>query len=313
MTDPYARVREIGRQVSNWGRWGDDDERGTLNLITPEARRRGAAAVVTGVAFPLGVEVGADGPQPNPSPIGRFNPLHYMISMDGSWGDPPTFHFSDDLLVLPTQSGTQWDSLAHVHYDDKLYNGYPAAETLTTAGALRNGSDKQAMDGVATRGVLLDIARLKGVDRLAPSTLITPADLDAAVDAAQLSIESGDVLLIRSGHITAYTKERNRDLFNWQSPGIGLDCVPWLHERDIAAVATDTPNLEVLPGEDPAVISPVHLAAIRDMGMPLGEIFDLEDLAAACAADGVYEFLFVAQPLKVVGGIGSPINPVAVK
>jgi kynurenine formamidase len=313
MSDAYDRVREIGREVSNWGRWGADDELGTLNLISPEARKRGAAAVITGAAFPLGVEVGSDGPQPNPSPIGRFTPLHYLVSMDATWGEPPVFRFSDDVLVLPTQSGTQWDSLAHVHYDGLLYNGYPAAEFLTTSGALRNGSDKQARTGFVTRGVLLDIARSTGVDRLAPSTLITPDDLDAAVAEAGVTIEPGDVVLIRSGHITTYTVDRDRDLFNWQTPGIGLDCVPWLRQRDIAAVATDTPNLEVLPGEVPDVISPVHLAAIRDMGMPLGEIFDLEELAAACAADGVYEFLFAAQPLKVVGGIGSPINPVAVK
>jgi kynurenine formamidase len=313
MADAYDEVRAVGRQVSNWGRWGPDDERGTLNLITEQARQRGAAAVRTGQAFALGVEVGSDGPQPNPSPIGRFNPLHYMISMGASWGEPPVFHFADDLLVLPTQSGTQWDSLAHVHYDGQLYNGYPADEVLTTAGALRNGSDKQAATAIDSRRVQLHIARVKGVDRLAPSTLITPDDLDEAVAAAGVTIESGDVLLIRSGHITAYTRDRDRDLFNWQSPGIGLACVPWLRERDIAAVATDTPNLEVLPGENPEVISPVHLAAIRDMGMPLGEIFDLEELAEACAADGVYEFLFVAQPLRVVGGVGSPVNPVAVK
>jgi kynurenine formamidase len=313
MSDSYDGMREVGRKVSNWGRWGPDDEMGTLNLISPEARSRGAAAIVSGQAFTLGLDIGSRGPQPLDSPIGRFNPLHYMIAIGASWGEPPVFHYSDDVLVLPTQSGTQWDSLAHVHYDGFLYNGFPADEALTSVGAARNGSDKQARTALVTRGILLDIARLKGVDRLDPGLLITTEDLDAALDATKLTVEPGDVVLIRTGHITRFTVDEDRDVFNWQTPGVGLDSVPWFRERDVAAVATDTPNFEVLPGEDPNVISPVHLAAIRDMGMPLGEIFDLEALAAACAEDGVAEFLFAAQPLPVVGGIGSPVNPVAVK
>jgi kynurenine formamidase len=313
VSDAYDRVREVGRKVSNWARWGSDDEVGTLNLITAEARARGASAVSTGRSFTLGLDIGPRGPQPMESPIGRFNPLHYMIAIGASWGEPPVFHYSDDVLVLPTQSGTQWDSLAHVHYDGLLYNGFPADEMLTSAGAARNGSDKQARSAVVTRGILLDIARLKGVERLDPGALITPHDLDAACEAAQVTVEPGDILLIRTGHITRFTVDQDRDVFNWQTPGVGLDSVPWFRERDVAAVATDTPNFEVLPGEDPAVISPVHLAAIRDMGMPLGEIFDLEALASACADDGSSEFLFTAQPLPITGGIGSPVNPVAVK
>ena len=313
MADAYDAVREMGARVSNWGRWGDDDEMGTLNLITPEARLRGATSVRAGKAFTLGIRFGADGPQPDPSPIGRYNPRHTMLATGASWGDPPVFHYSDDAIDLPTQSATQWDSLAHVHYDGKLYNGYPADEVLGDDGAARDGIDKQARQAFATRGVLLDVARLKGVDRLEPSTLITPEDLDAAAAAQGVSIEPGDVLLIRTGHITTFTEDGDLNVFNWQCPGVGLAAAAWFRERDLAAVAADTPNVEVLPGEDPEVISPAHLACIRDMGMPFGEIFDLQALGADCAEDGQWDFLFVAQPLEITGGIGSPINPIAVK
>jgi kynurenine formamidase len=313
VADAYDAVREMGARVSNWGRWGDDDEMGTLNLVTPEARRRGAAAVRSGKAFTLGVRFGPDGPQPDPSPIGRYNPRHTMLAAGVSWGEPPVFHYSDDAIDLPTQSATQWDSLAHVHYDGKLYNGFGADEALGEDGTSRDGIDKQARQAFATRGVLLDVARHQGVDRLAPSTLIRPEDLDAAAEAQGVSFEPGDVLLIRTGHITTFTEDGDRNVFNWQCPGVGLAAAAWFHERDLAAVAADTPNVEVLPGEDPEVISPAHLACIRDMGMPFGEIFDLQALGADCAEDGQWDFLFVAQPLEIAGGIGSPINPVAVK
>ncbi|MBI4259650.1 MAG: cyclase family protein [Actinobacteria bacterium] len=306
-------MREIGKQVSNWGRWGDDDEVGTLNLITPEARARGATLARSGKAFTLGVEFGPQGPQVFESPIGRFNPQHYMLAAGTSFGDPPVFRYSDDVVSMPLQAATQWDSLAHVHYDELLYNGYRADQVLGLAGASRNGIDRLAAVPLVTKGVLLDVARLKGVDRLAPSTLVTVEDLDAAVESEGVTIDPGDVVLLRTGHITTFTADTDRATFNWMPPGVGLAAAAWLRERDVAAIAADTPTVEVLPSENPALISPLHLLAIRDMGMPLGEIFDLEALAADCADDGVYEFLFGAQPIGFVGGIGSPVNPVAVK
>jgi kynurenine formamidase len=302
----------MGKTLSNWGRWGADDEIGTLNLIDADAIRRGAALAKTGKAFTLGVSFGEEGPQTGDL-IGRFNPHHYMTAIGAGWGDPPGFQYSDDVLVLPLQAATQWDSLAHVHYDGQLYNGYPADEALGTSGALRDGIDKQAAHAYLTKGVLLDIARLKGVERIAPNTLITPEDLDAAVARQRVSIEPGDVLLLRTGHINTFLEDGDRATFNWQPPGIGLQTMPWLRERDIAAICSDTTNVEVMPGEDPQLVSPCHLVAIRDMGMPFGEIFNLEELASDCADDGVWEFLFCAQPLKVTNGIGSPINPLAVK
>lgn len=312
MTDPYDQVREVAKQVSNWGRWGAADEFGTLNLITADAVKRGAGVVRTGKAFTMGVTFGADGPQTGTIP-GRFNPQHYMTAIGTSFGEPPVFQFNDDVVVMPLQAATQWDSLAHVQYDGHLYNGFPSTESVSVHGAFRNGIDKQAETAYATRGILLDIARLQGVDKMVTGTVITPADLEAALDAARLTVQSGDVILIRTGHIKTWNVEGDRMGFNFGAPGIGIDVVKWLRDREVAAIASDTTLVEVMPAEDPNVICPVHLLTIRDMGMPLGEIFDLERLSDDCADDGVYEFQFVAQPLKVAQGVGSPINPIALK
>ncbi len=304
------KVRALAKRVSNWGRWGADDERGTLNFITPEVVRRGAARVKRGDVFSLGLNFGAEGPQIGQG--GRVNPLHLMSAVAGQIGpDPEGFRYSDDVVVMPLQCATQWDSLAHVHYGGQLYNGYPAS-TITPAGAARNGIDKVGA-GIVSRGVLLDLARAAGVDRLPPGRVIGPGDLETAERAAGVRAESGDVLLIRTGHLDVFKKDGDRVGYMRQMPGLGVACAEWLHAREVAAVASDTNAVEVIPFEDASTPLPLHLLCIRDMGLTLGEMFDLGDLAADCAADGVYEFLFSAPPLKVTGGVGSPLNPLAVK
>lgn len=304
------RIREIARRVSNWGRWGAEDERGTVNFITPDVVRRAAASVRRGQVFSLSLPFGAEGPQFGQA--GRVNPVHLMTATDGRMSaDPDGIRYADDFIMMPLQCATQWDSLAHVHYGGQLYNGHSIA-TLTAAGAAKNGIDKQAA-GIVSRGVLLDLARLRGVDRLAPGLVIGPADLEAAEKAQGVRVESGDVLLIRTGHLQCFTVDGDRIAYMRQMPGLGVACVEWLHARQVAAVASDTNMVEVYPLEDPAVMLPLHMLCIRDMGLTLGEMFDLEALAADCAADGVWTFLFTAPPLRVSGGVGSPINPLAVK
>lgn len=304
------RIREIARRVSNWGRWGADDERGTVNFITPEVVRRAAASVRRGQVFSLSLPFGAEGPQFGQA--GRVNPVHLMTATDGRMSaDPDGIRYADDFIMMPLQCATQWDSLAHVHYGGQLYNGHSIA-TLTAAGAAKNGIDKQAA-GIVSRGVLLDLARLRGVDRLAPGLVIGPADLEAAEKAQGVRVESGDVLLIRTGHLQCFTVDGDRIAYMRQMPGLGVACVEWLHARQVAAVASDTNMVEVYPLEDPAVMLPLHMLCIRDMGLTLGEMFDLEALGTDCAADGVWTFLFTAPPLRVSGGVGSPINPLAVK
>lgn len=304
-------VRELARRLSNWGRWGADDERGTLNFITPDVVRRAAGLVRRGQVFSLGLPFGAEGPQIGQG--GRINPLHYMTAVDqklpGAY--PDGFRFADDVLVLPLQCATQWDSLAHVHYDGQLYNGFPAA-TTSAAGATRNGIDKVGA-GVVSRGVLLDVARLHGLPRLAPGTAISPADLEAAERAQGVRVERGDVLLVRTGHLSVFTADGDRVGYMRMMPGLGVACAEWLHAREVAAVASDTSAVEVVPFEDPQTPLPLHLLCLRDIGLTLGEMFALDALAEDCAADRVWEFLFTAPPLRVSGGVGSPLNPLAVK
>ncbi len=303
-------VRALAPRVSNWGRWGKDDERGTINFITPEVVRRAASCVRRGQVFSLGLKFGSDGPQIGQG--GRVNPLHLMSAVNGAIGpDPDGFRYADDVVVMPLQCATQWDSLAHVHYGGQLYNGFPA-ETITPAGAARNAIDKIG-NGIVSRGVLLDLARAAGVDRLPPGKVIAPAELEAAERAQGVRAESGDVLLLRTGHLGVFKHDGDRVGYMRQMPGLGVACVEWLHARQVAAVATDTNAVEVIPFEDPTTPLPVHLLCIRDMGLTLGEMFDLDELAADCASDGVWECLLSAPPLKVTGGVGSPLNPLAVK
>jgi kynurenine formamidase len=304
-------IRALGKRLSNWRRWGADDERGTLNFITPDVVRRAAGLVRRGQVFSLGLRFGADGPQIGQG--GRVNPLHLMTAVDQKLPAeyPDAFRYADDVMVLPLQCATQWDSLAHVHYDGQLYNGFPAA-TTTSAGAARNGIDKVGA-GIVSRGVLLDLARAAGVPRLQPGHAISPAELEAAERAQRVRVERGDVLLVRTGHLSVFTVDGDRVGYMRMMPGLGVACAEWLHAREVAAVAADTNSVEVIPFEDPQTPLPLHLVCLRDMGLTLGEMFDLDALADDCAADGVWEFLFSAAPLKITGGVGSPLNPLAIK
>lgn len=301
----------LAARVSNWGRWGADDEIGTLNFIGPEKLRQAAACIRRGETFSLALPLGAEGPQFGQA--GRVNPVHLMTATNSPMSaDPEGIRYADDFIMMPLQCATQWDSLAHVHYGGRLYNGH-AVTAVTPAGAARNGIDKVAARGVTSRGVLLDVARAKGVARLELGEVIGPADLEAAERAEGVRIETGDVLLVRTGHLTRFTTDGDRVTYMKQMPGLGVACVEWLHAREVAAVATDTNMVEVYPLEDPDVMLPVHTVCIRDMGLTLGEMFDLEALAADSAADGVWESFVTAAPLPVAGGVGSPVNPIAIK
>jgi kynurenine formamidase len=301
--------RELGKRLSNWGRWGSDDERGTLNLITPERLVAAAALVRKGQVFDLGIPFDDQGPQPGGA---RINPVHLMSQTGDTQVFPGGFRYADDYIFMPLQGASQWDALAHVYYDDQLYNGYPASD-VTVVGAFHDTIDRIAK-GVAGRGVLLDIARLRGVDWLSAGDVITPDDLEGAI-AAQggVAVGSGDILLFRTGWRRMFLEQKSAQEFMAGEPGLGQACCEWLHEREVAAVCSDNWAIEALPGEDPDVVLNVHMVLIRDMGMTLGEILDFEELAADCAADGVWEFFFCAPPLKVTRGVGSPINPLAIK
>lgn len=304
-------LRALAAEVSNWGRWGDDDELGTLNLIDAAAVQRGITAARTGDRIPLAIRLDANGPQLGNIP-GRINPLHTMVAINTPYtGDPSDFCCSDDVLTLGLQAGTHWDALAHVSYDGLLYNGHPASSVTAERGATRCGIHK--VTSLVSRAILLDVARARGVDRLETGHAITEADLEAAVALSDVRPQAGDIALVRTGQMS-YLKAKDREQYTLgDQPGLTVGTVPWMRRHDLAAVAIDTMALEVYPCEDPAVLFPVHLLQLRDMGLTQGQNFDLEALSAHCAADGAYEMLLVANPEPITGATGAPTSPVAIK
>ncbi|MGN6722879.1 MAG: cyclase family protein [Marmoricola sp.] len=301
-------VQALGRELSNWGRWGADDQRGTTNLITEDAIAHAASLVRRGLVFDLSIPLDASGPQPGGH---RTNPIRLMSQTGRDQDLPGGFHFADDFVFMPLQAGTQWDALAHVYYGDAMWNGL-SLDYITAGGAARNGIETQAR-GVVGRGVLLDIARHRGVEALAAGDAISASELDDVAAVQGVEIVSGDILLIRTGWWSTFLREQDRVAFMSAEPGLDLGCARWLRERDVAAVAADNWGVEVFEGEHTGKTLELHMVLIRDVGMTLGELFDLEALATDCAEDGVYEFFLTAPPLKFTGGVGSPVNPLAIK
>lgn len=309
-------VREWGERYSNWGRWGPDDQRGTLNFITPERVLAACALPRRGLVVSCALPFDQKGPQTGVG--GRHNPVHTMLA-DG--GDalagaqdflPGGFNYADDAISMPLQCGTQWDALAHVFYDGRMYNDRDI-RLVTSRGAKANSID-QIRDGVVGRGVLLDLPRMLRVPWLDDGTRIFPEDLDACAEGCGVAVESGDIVLVRTGMMTRCLQQGSWEGYcGGSAPGLSVHCARWIYEREIAAVATDTWGVEVIPNETPDCFQPLHMIALRNTGLLLGEIFHLDALAEACAEDGNYTFLFTAPPLPITGAVGSPINPLAIK
>ncbi len=311
---PSERYIEIASRIRNWGRWGDDDERGTLNLIDAAARRRAAGEMRTGKAFCLGLPLSEEeGIQIGLVP-GRLNPTRTMVVVNSPLSDDPEWICSsEDVVTMALQAATHWDALAHVSYGGSLYNGHPAS-SVTDAGAARCGIDK--VGTLVTRGVLLDVARATGKEFLDPGYPIAPDDLDAAVAMAGTEVQPGDAVLVRTGQMRHLRSERSREaLFDYAfpAPGLTMATALWMRDHDVAAVATDTLSLEVVPCEEESTYLPVHLLHLVEMGLTQGQNFDLDALAEDCALDGAYAFLLDATPLPFTGGLGSPVQPVALK
>lgn len=308
-----AQFEELLGRLSNWGKWGPEDERGALNYITGEKRVEAAALVKRGRSFSLAMPItGGVGPQTGLG--GRINPLHHMTA---TGCDPETAvpiggdaGYTDDFLAITVQGGTQWDALCHIFYSRKMYNGRPA-EAVTSAGASINGIDKVHADFVS-RGVLLDIARLKGVDCLEPGYPITIADLEAAEAKQGISIGEGDIVLVRTGQMGQTQGFTDWSRFHEPEPGLHFETAEWLDTRRVAAVAADNMMVEASAHLDGYMV-PFHMLALVNLGIHLGELWVLEELAEDCAADGVYEFMLVAQALPITGGTGTPLNPLAIK
>lgn len=319
---------DVACRVRNWGRWGDDDELGTLNFIDAPKVIEAAGLVRAGRVFPLGAAIDADGPQDQRSGF-RSNPIHFMTvdggdaeqfveHVRGSTHGPAAFvsdifdrgpmRFNDDYIAMPLQASTQWDALAHVYYHQQLYNGFPAS-SVTSFGATRCGINAIASHGVVSRGVLLDIARHRNVPYLPQGEAVGPEELEAIARRTNVELRRGDILCIRTGWYSEFKRTRNPYV---PRNGLSWRCAEWLHDYELAAVAADNRGVEG-EAEIEDVPSALHMLCLRDMGMPLGELWDFDLLAEDCELDDVYEFQLSAAPLNVTGGVGSPLNPVAIK
>jgi kynurenine formamidase len=317
-TDPAAEVARAAAAYGNWGRWGEDDRLGTANLITDDIRREAAGLVRRGAAFSLAQAFDEHGPQNGWRR--RTNPVHTMLDTgtDAEFGDqgfPHGLGGADDVVSLPLQASTQWDGLGHIFDHGRAWNGRPAGRTVTSDGDRVTGIEHMAA-ALTGRGVLLDVGRLLGESGELPDGFaVTAEHLDAAVaeQGPTSAVRRGDMLLVRTGRLTRARREGWNGYAGGPSAGLSFTTAGWLREHDVAAVATDTWGFEVRPNEFDEAFQPLHQVAIPNMGLTIGELWDLDALAADCAADGVWEFLLVAAPIPFTGAVGAPVNPIALK
>jgi kynurenine formamidase len=323
--DPEAEIARAAAAYSNWGRWGADDVLGTVNFITDDLRRAAAGLVRRGASFSLSQRFDMDGPQKGWRR--RTNPVHTMLDTGtdaaaGLQGFPHGLGGADDVIAMPLQCSTQWDGLGHIFDHGKAWNGRDAARTVTSDGDLVTGIEQLARP-VCGRGVLLDAGRVIGPSlgtadgtrgELPDGFAITQEHLTAIAAGHGVTVGRGDLLLVRTGRYARALREGWGEYAGGASPGLSFTTAGWLHRTEIAAVATDTWGFEVRPNEfDVASFQPLHQVAIPNLGLLIGEMWALEELAEDCAADGVYEFFLTAAPLPITGAVGSPVNPIAVK
>jgi kynurenine formamidase len=310
----------MAERYRTWGNWGSGPqrERGSTNYITPDKVRQAAQLVRTGQVFSLSAPLDRTGPNRGRPGSSRVNPQHVMFKHGGDmladWENARHgMQSTDDGVYMALQAATQWDAFCHVFYDGQTYNGH-GPETVTSAGAAHN-SITEVSETTTGRGVLLDFPRLYGVPWLEPEEAIQDVDVAECAERQGVEIGEGDIVLIRTGHLTRRRQEEFwGDYAAGPAPGLGLSACDYLLPRRVAAVASDTWGLEVVPCESlPHVKFAMHVVMLVNAGVLIGEIWDLDALAQACAQDGVYEFFLSAQPLMVTGAVGSPINPIAIK
>jgi kynurenine formamidase len=309
-------IAEAHEKLSNWDRWGKTDQIGTLNFVTPERVQAAASLVRKGKVFGMGIPLDGNGPQRGLFG-GRWNPIHTMLATGTDaiaerQDETSRMRYADDAINMPVQAATHWDSLGHVFYVDKMYNGYEARQ-VDSRGVHQLGIE-HTRDRMVGRGVLLDVARFKGLESLDDGYAISNDELDAVAQEQRVTIEQGDFVIIRTGQM-----ERCLNKSDWgqyaggDAPGVQFENCYWCHDKSIAAICSDTWGVEVRPNETLEVAQPWHWVVIPAMGLTMGEMFFVKELAEDCAEDRVYEFLFAGPPLVITGGTGSPINPLAIK
>ena len=310
-TVSLAEFDRIFESVKNWGRWGPDDQLGTLNYITPAKVREAAGLVRSGRRVSMEIPINTVAGPDNPNPA-----LHFVTQGHDVDIHSHGLRFGMDFLgmVCHGDCHSHVDALCHISYNGKTYNGKPAEEVLTTKGATTLDIANIG-NGVVGRGVMLDLPRFRGVKWLEPGEAVTRAELEACEEAQGVHLGEGDIFVYRTGH-----HRRRLELGAWSNDyppagegkaGLHVDTVPWMHERKIAAFLPDGDG-EAVPSVVPGMLYPIHPLQIVAMGMLTADSLQFEDLARACEEEGRWEFMVVGLPLRLPGGTGSPWNPIAI-
>lgn len=300
-----AEFEDLFEAVKTWGRWGADDERGALNHLTPERVRAASGLVREGRGVSLSLPLNTSAAPDNPEPA-----LHHMTMLGDTDIGSGSLRFAKDFVGVDYHNDghTHLDALCHVSWAGRLYNGVPS-DAVGSQGA-SFGAVEVLRDGLVARGVLLDVPRLRGLPWLEPGEHVRPEDLEAAEAEQGVAAGEGDVLLVRTGHA-----RRLAELGPWDTArakaGLHPSAARLLAERGISALGSDGNN-DTAPSTTEGVGFPIHVLALSAIGIPLFDYLQLEDIAAACAEAGRWEFLLVAAPLRIVNGTGSPLNPIAV-
>ena len=300
----FLSFNAYGEKPNNWGKWGADDERGAANYIQPQQVVAAAKLIQTGKLYSLAIPLDSTGPV-FPS---RIAPQHIMVATGADYASGlasayGTAKFADDYIYMPLQGSTQWDALSHSWYGKTLYNNIDEASIKSAPAA--GGATKLGIENVKTgfvgRAVLIDVLAYKG-GSLPTGYAISRADIEGTLKKQKTKVQEGDVVIIRTGVVPAYYEQKTPmarlEFIMGPQAGINVDVVDWVAEAKVAGVAADNIALEVFPNPVPEKTFNVHGALLKDLGVYIGEIWWLEDLAAACAEDGRYEFFLAAQPLN---------------
>ena len=300
------QIKGFFTSLSNWGKWGPNDQFGALNYITSEKRARAVGLVREGKTISLSLPLATTPAPDNPTPV-----THLMVQTGGEGESPIPLPYSADYFAIAPHglATTHLDALCHVFHENKMYNGYPATD-VGIHGA-KNGAIDAIKEGIVARGVILDIPRVKNINWLEPKEAILPEDLEAAEKAQGVQVEEGDVLFVRTGRHARAHAQGPWDGLREGMAGLHASCLPWLYERRIAAMGADGAS-DVFPSGYEKIVAPIHLVTIVAMGVHLIDNCDLEAASIACAERSRWAFLLVIAPLVLSRGTASPVNPLAV-
>jgi kynurenine formamidase len=323
---PPENVQELLADAPrNWGRWGSDDEVGCLNFQSPEEVLRGARHIRSGKVFTLGIPMARPEGDPVWPGVGRSGAVRLNTQDRSDYvagkrqQNPGGAEFADDYMTSFPQGSTQYDAIGHMWAGDKIYNGHDA---MSTAGSLAKcGVDGIAQRGVVGRGILVDIARHRGKDALEPGELITLEDIQAALDAQGVTVEKHDNLLLRTGWLGTFYSGDQRKFYGggeggtFHEPGLYYtpELVQWFYDSEFVSYSTDTLGNETTYDPNTGWVGTLHIALLHGLGLLFSEMNALDALAADCADDGQYTFLYCTAPLNIANGAGAPVNPVVVK